>query len=271
MTGRAYMSLIGVIRMLAVWGGLLLWQWASDRLGCMGSALFLVPLWAVLTLAASEVALFRRFAFINQYLRAEAVLARLLRRKIVLLLWQATKTLFLALVLLVSVVFLDQAQWLVLLTDTLLMAALLSLFAWMLDDELNPAYREFLSRHWAHWVNALLLWISLVLVMFHTAHENYTGMSWQEVVHLSASNVTLTCDELALLGRVNAVLEGLLWWSAQNFLHELEHPAQLIIAWLAFIAFFGASFLIAWTYSRALVGVLSRPWLIDPDKLSIRN
>ncbi len=267
MTDRGYISLTGVILMLTVWSGLLLWQWVSARLGCMGSALFLVPLWVVLTLAASEVAVIRRFAFIAQYLRAEAMLARLLRRKMVILLWQATKTLFLALVLFISAVFFDKAQWLVLLADTLLMATLVGLFAWLLNDELKPAYRAFLSRHWAHWVNALLLWVCLVVVMFHSAHENYTGMSWQEVVHLSASNVTMACDELALLGRVNAVGEALVWWAAQNFLHGLEKPAQLIMAWLAFIAFFGASFLIAWAYSRALVGVLSRPWSIDPNKL----
>lgn len=271
MTDRVYMSLTGVIRMLAVWGGLLLWQWTADRLGCFVSTLFLVPLWVVLTLAASEAALIKRYTFIAQYLRAEGVLARLLRRRIVLLLWQAVKTLILALVLLVGAVFLDRGQWLVLLADILLMTILVVLFTRMLNNELKPGYRAFLGRHWAHWVNALLLWFCLVLVMFHTAHENYTGMSWQEAMHLSASNVTMACDELALLGRINAVGEALMWWGAQNYLQGLEHPAQLITAWLAFLAFFGVSFLIAWAYSRALVGVLSRPWSIDPDRLSEKS
>ena len=59
-----------------------------------------------------------------------------------------------------------------------------------------------------------------------------------------------------------------MWWGAQNYLQGLEHPQQFIMAWLAFLAFFGVSFLIAWAYSRALVGVLSRPWSFDPEKLS---
>jgi len=32
------------------------------------------------------------------------------------------------------------------------------------------------------------------------------------------------------------------------------------VAWAVFLAAFGASFLLAWIYSRALVGVLARPW-----------
>lgn len=268
MKNRSYMSLSGIISLLSVWGILLLWHGTADRIGCFASALFLVPLWIVLTLAASEAALIRRYAFIAQYLRTEGLLARLLRRKIMLLLWQAVKSLFLALVLLVSSAFLDLVQWLVLLADTLLMAVLISVFSRILHKELKPGYLGFLGRHSAHWVNALLLWLCLVLVTFYTAHENYTGMSWQEAMHSSVSKVGMACDELALLGRINAAGEALMWWGAQNYLQALQSPAQLILAWLAFLAMFGVSFLIAWAYSRALIGVLSRPWAIDPNRLS---
>lgn len=271
MADHRYMSLSGVIRMLTVWGALLLWQWSADRLACSASVLFLLPLWTVLTLAASEVALIRRYAFIAQYLRAEGQLARLLRRRIVLLLWQAAKTLTLALVLLVGAVFLDPVQWLVLLADTLLMVILIVLFSRILNRELKPGYHGFLGHHWAHWVNAPLLWLCLVLVTFHTAHENYSGMSWLEAMHSSVSNVSVACDELAFLGRINAAGEALMWWGAQNYLQGLERPAPVVTAWLAFLAFFGVSFLIAWAYSRALVGVLSRPWAIDPERLSVQD
>ena len=44
--------------------------------------------------AASEVALYKRHAFINQYLLSQGILASLLRRTMVLLLWQALKALF---------------------------------------------------------------------------------------------------------------------------------------------------------------------------------
>jgi hypothetical protein len=271
MTDRNYMSLSGIIRMLTVWAALLLWQRVADRLGCFLSTLFLLPLWIVLTLAASEAALIRRHAFVVQYLRTEGLLARLLRRKTVLLLWQTAKTLILALVLLVGVVFLDPVQWLVLLADTLLMVILVILFSRILDTELKSGYCSFLGRHGAHWANTALLWLCLVLVTFYTAHENYTGMTWQEAIHSGVSKVRMACDELAFLGRMNAAGEALMWWGAQNYLQGLERPALLIMAWLAFIAFFAVSFLIAWAYSRALVGVIARPWAIDPDRLSRRD
>lgn len=235
----------------------------------MGSMLFLIPLWAVLSMAASEVALFKRYAFIAQYLTPQGVLARLLKRKTLLLLWQSTKALFFTLVLLVATVLFDMPQWLVWLGDVGVMAMLVSVFAWLLRGEVKPSWRAPLARYWAHWVNTILLWVTSVLVTFYSAHENYTGMPWKEVVHFSALSVAVACDALAVLVRINAVSEALMWWSAQNFLTSWEQPTQRLMVWIAFVASFGGSFLIAWAYSRALTGVLSRPWkLVVPDRLS---
>ena len=269
MTHGVFVTLSRSTQLLALWCILLAWHWTAARVECIGSALFLIPLWAALSLAASEVAIFKRYAFIAQYLRSEGVLARLLKRKTLLLAWQSTKALFFTLVLLVSTVLFDIGQWLVLLADIVVMVILVGVFAWLLRGEVKPSYRDPLARYWAHWVNTILLWIASVLVMFYSAHDNYTGMPWEEVVHFSALNNEVACDALAVLVRINAVSEALMWWSAQNFMTGWEQPAQRLLAWVAFLALFGVSFLIAWAYSRALTGVLSRPWkLVVSDKLS---
>ncbi|MEN8129283.1 MAG: hypothetical protein ABFS45_03625 [Pseudomonadota bacterium] len=211
-------------------------------------------------LASSELALFKRFTFIAHYLRPSGVFARLMRRKTLLFLWQGTKALFLTLVLLISATSFDMNQWMVLLADIVLMTALAVMMTWLVRSEVKPDYAEPLAHNWAHRINATLLWLSSVLVMFYTPHENYQGMHWEDVVHFSATQVMVACDTLAVLARLNAVSEALAWWAAQNFLDGLERPAQVLMAWIAFIASFGISFLIAWAYSRALTGVLAKPW-----------
>ena len=248
--------------MLAVWCVLLAWRWTADRLGCMGSVVFIVPLWGALMLAASEIALCRRHAFINQYLSAQGVLALILRGKTFLLFWQGFKALFFTLILLVSALLFDAKQWLVLLADILLLAMLLSVFTSLLRGEVKSSYREPLVHHWTHWVNTLLLWLVSVLVLFFSAQEDYTGMAWDEVVRYGASKVLVGCDALAVLTRISAISEALAWWAAQNILVALQQPLQVLSAWLAFIAMFGLSFLSAWAYSRALTGLLSRPWRV---------
>jgi hypothetical protein len=255
--------------MFAIWGGLLAWQWGADKLGCLGSTLLIIPLWVILTLAMSEVALLRRHAFVAQYLRSQGVLARLLKRNTILLLRQTGKALFFSLVLIISALFFGVNQWLILLADIVLMAILVQLISRLLSNEVKPKYRSFLARYWAHWINAIILWLTSVLVIFYSSHNNYTGMSWEQVVHVSASKVILGCDSLAVLARFNAVSEALMWWAAQNFLNTLVQPAQVLMAWFAFSALFGISFLIAWAYSRALAGALLRSWwLSTPNRFS---
>ncbi len=262
MSNLVYSNLIRIARMSAVWCGLLAWRWTADRLGCMGCILFILPLWGTLMLASTEIALCRRHAFISQYLSTEGILARLLRGKTLLLVWQGIKALFFTLILLVSVLLFDAEQWLVLLIDILLMTVLMGLFTGLLRGEVKSGYREPMAHHWAHWVNALLLWLVSVLVMFFSAHVDYTGMAWDEVVHYSAQSVLVACDAIAVLARIGAVGEALAWWAAQNFLVALERPMHIVVAWLAFLAMFGLSFLSAWAYSRALAGVLSNPWRV---------
>ena len=246
--------------MFSVWGGLLGWCWLADRIGCAGSALFLVPLWAVLMLAGSELPLLRRTSFVRHYLQPAGWLARWLKRRLWLLTWQGAKALLLALILLVSALSFDAAQWMLLCGDILLVGTLLFLADWVLEGELNPSCEGTLTRHWVHRVNVVLLWVALVAVMFFTAHEDYRGMAWEDAAELSALEVKVGCDALAVLARISAVGGALQWWAAENLFGVLGDPGGILMAWTLFLAAFGVSFLVAWSYSRALIGVLARPF-----------
>lgn len=251
---------LNVLRMFAVWTGLLAWQWGSNQLGCIGSALMIIPFWIILTAALAENSIVRRHTFIAQYLNSQGVLARLLRGKVILLLRQAVKAMIFAILLMINAVFFEVNQWLVLLADIVLLTLIVRFMSHLLSNEVKSDYQIFLAHYWAHWVNTFILWLTLVFMLFYSSHENYTGMSWEQVVHYSASKIDIRCDSLAILARINAVSEALMWWAAQNFLHTLVKPTQTAIAWLALSTWFGMSFLVAWTYSRILTGTLSRSW-----------
>jgi hypothetical protein len=267
MTLDGYITRSRFIGLFLPWCLLFSWQQTADRVGCLGCLLFLIPLWLSLMLAASEIALFKRQTFINQYLNPTGILAHFWRRPTLTLIWQSFKALVFSLMLLVSAVLFDPLQWLVLLADIGVMLTLIALMAGWLRRELKPHCLQLLTLHWAQCINAVLLWLSFILILFFSAHENYLGMSWEEAVRYSASRIVVACDALAVLTRINAVSEALMWWVVQNRLNELQHPLQVLIAWLAFIATYGASFVMAWAYSRALSGTLSRPWRITFSEL----
>ncbi len=55
---------------------LAVWPWAVSWLNCLASALYLVPLWIALSLAAAEAACVRRVGFITRYLEPHGRLGR---------------------------------------------------------------------------------------------------------------------------------------------------------------------------------------------------
>lgn len=248
--------------MLGLWAGLLAWAWSAPWVGCPVAALVLVPLWLLLTSAGSELALLRRSTFVRQYLEPRGHLARWLGRRLLVLGWQAIKSLVPAVLLLLGVIWLEAIHWAVLAADLLLFATLIFVMDWGLVGELNPAYNAVLVRHWAHRLNALVLWSALTTTLYFSAHEDYRGMGPVAVVRLSAGGVSLGCDDLAVLARLGSASDALLWWAAEHLFGGLSDPAEQAVAWVGFLAAFGASFLLAWAYSRALVGVLARPWQV---------
>jgi len=147
-----------------------------------------------------------------------------------------------------------------LLADLLLLPLLLFGISRLLHGEVRAQLHAPLVRHWTQWVNALVLWIALMWATSFAAHMNYTGLPWQEVVRFGAVEVTVGCDALAFLARIEAISSALALWAAQNLFSGLERPDQLLMAWTLFIASFGVSFLVAWVYSRVLIGAFAQPW-----------
>jgi hypothetical protein len=70
------------------------------------------------------------------------------------------------------------------------------------------------------------------------------------------------------------VLEAALWWAAQRLFSGLDGQPLALLAWVGFVAAFGISFLVAWSWGRVLGGVVARPWRFlaqDPDRQSQEN
>ena len=255
--GRLHWQLLA---MATVWLLLALWTRLAGGLGCGPAILPALLLWTLILLAGSEASLLRRHLFIRACLEPQGMLARWLDRRTFLFLWQGGKALVLALVLLLALPLLRPPQWLLLLADILLLGGLLWALNRLLRGEVLDRYQAALARAWAQRVNAVLLWLGLLLSLLFTARHDYGGLALTEAMRHGTAQVQVGCDALAILVRGGAVLEAALWWSAQQLFTGLEGLPLTLLAWLGFIAAFGISFLVAWAWSRVLGGVLARPW-----------
>lgn len=249
-----------IAALLSVWGALLGWHLTADRLGCSTAAAVLALAAGVSALAGTEVAFYRRRAFVSRYLEPRGLLFRLLGGRTLILIGQGVRSLLLAFILLIGALSFETAQWQLLLVDIFVFSALLAAFSSLLSGEVRGHYRQPIVRHWAGRTNAVLLWLAWALLMYFSPAEDFSDLRWEEVIAFSAARPAVGCDALALLARFAAVAEALAMWGAQHLFIGLKEPAQVLIAWAIFLAAFGASFLIAWAYSRTLVGALARPW-----------
>ena len=248
--------------MLLVWGALLGWGLTADRLECAVTAVPIALAAGLIALVGMEVAFYRRHAFLRHYLIPEGFLFRVLGRRVLIFVRQGIKSLLLAFMLLIGVLGMDWPQWLLLLADVFMLAALLALFSSLFSGEVREPYRLPMARHWAGRINALLLWLAWALLIYYSPQENYAGLSWEQVVAHSAHESRVGCDALAVLANLGATGEALVLWFAQNQFSGLRDPDHLLTAWAAFVATFGASFVLVLAYTRVLIGALARPWCV---------
>jgi hypothetical protein len=247
---------------LLVWGALLGWGLTADRLECTVAAVPIALAAGLIALSGMEVAFYRRHAFLRHFLVPEGLLFRVLGRRVLILVRQGIKSLLLAFILLIGVLGMDWPQWLLLLVDVFMLTALLAVFSSLFSGEVREAYRLPMARHWAGRINALLLWLAWALLIYYSPQENYAGLSWEQVVAYSAHESRVGCDALAVLANLGVTGEALALWFAQNQFSGLKDPDHLLTVWVAFVATVGASFLLVWAYTRALVGALARPWCV---------
>jgi hypothetical protein len=254
------------VRMLAVGALLIAWQQFAGVAPCPVAIGLLVLLALAIGNAALESAVQRRHAFTAQYLAPEGRLFRLLRPGVLMLVRQGGTAVLLAAVLTLNALALEAWQHVLLLGDALLMTALVGGFARLLAGEARAAYVAPLARRWAVRVNALCVWGVLLLGLLYTPQASLAPMRWEEVISLAAGQVSVACEDIALLARPAAVGGSLMLWGAQNLFADLGDTLHTLFAWLLFLAAFGVSFLFAWAYSLALAGVIAAPWQAWRDR-----
>jgi hypothetical protein len=166
---------------------------------------------------------------------------------------------FFALLLLVGALGLSAGQRWLLLSDVLVLTLIQALVGRLFGGQIRSDIRGPLLRHWAHWLNALLLWLALPAMSLLSPKADYGGMHWDQALLAAAQQVQAGCDALAMLGRLQAAATALPGWAAENLLSHSDASEKTLTAWLLLFASVGVSFLFAWGYSRLLSGVAARP------------
>jgi hypothetical protein len=251
-----------LLTMATVWGLLLLWFLVGAQAGCLVGLLFLAAMSAILALSGTEVAFYRHRAFLNEFVRPEGWLHGAVRSNIPRLIWELLKAVVLAAFLLISSLAFEPRHWSLLLAAVLLLSLLLPRLFAILDGAAREQYRWVLARRWGTWISTVALWIESLFILIYTPSQNYLGLRWQEVVAYSAAQPTPPCPMVGELSRITAMVDALGTWAIQNFWRALAHLPDALVATVALLGIFALSFLLAWTYSRALMGVLARPWVM---------
>lgn len=255
-----YKDIPRLLTMTIVWLLLFAWHLNAHRLDC-SLALALIGLFTlVLLLSGTEIAYARRRAFLSEHLEPGGFLFRALRRKIALTAAEALKSAALALILVVGALTLAARQWSLMFAAVLFLGLLLPRLHGVLVGQVREEYLYATARRWAMWVSTSLLLLESVFVLFFSATENFVGLRWQEVITTGAAQPDALCDAIASLARVTSAIGALGIWSVQNLGRSMNDLPQALMAAMGMVASITLSFLIAYAYSRALVGVVSRPW-----------
>lgn len=259
-----YRSVPRLLSMLAVWLVLLAWHLTAARVGLIGAVLFLLVLALPLAMSGAEAALYRRHAFRNEYLSGPSWLERVVCAVPLVLAVEGARALLLAALLLVATLSLAVHEWVLLLLDVFLLALLMPRLPGLLHTVVKPVYLFALSRRWAIWASTLLLWLQWLIALVLAQSDDYRGLPWSEALAHATAPTAASADgsPLSLLLRAGAGVQGLAAWSGYRLAHGGDDPAQGLIAGLCLAGILALWFVLAWAYSRALVGALARPFAI---------
>ncbi|MGB5737272.1 MAG: hypothetical protein WBM40_22835 [Thiohalocapsa sp.] len=256
----SYAIVMRLLTMSIVWLSLLIWFLNAYRAGCVTALAVLALLGLVLLAAGMEKSLLRRRALFQECMAEQDRLFDLFHNRLVMTLYRATSALFLGLILLASALTFEPRQWSILFVDVLLMALLLPRLARSMGEQVHDEYRYALARQWGMWFSVALLWGEAIMVLTLSPPENYLGQRWQEVVTYGVSQSDVLCPQVADLTNVLAAAQALAMWAVQNASLVLNDPTQAVMVWVGFVSLFGLTFLVAWAFSQALIGVMARPW-----------
>jgi hypothetical protein len=255
-----YAPIVRLLTMSIVWLVLLIWQFNAYRTGCGAAIGFLSVLGLFLLAAGVEHALLRRRALVLQCLNDEDRPFDLFSSPVLMAIREGVAALVLAAVLLVSALTFEARQWSVLFIDLMMLSILIPRVTAVMGDHVRRRYRYAIARRWAMMLSVLLLWGEAVLVLMFSPPEDYFGMRWQEVVTYGVAQPDVLCPLVQSASEVYTVGQALAIWAVQNAARVSNDPTQVIMVWVGYGVLFGFSLVVAVAYSRALVGVMARPW-----------
>lgn len=255
-----YSDIPRLLTMTVVWLLMLTWQLNAYRSNCTATLALFVLFTVLLFVSGAEIALCRRRTFLHECIEPKSLLFRWLRRRQLLLAFELLKSAGLALLLLVSVLGFNARHWSLLFADVLLVGLLLPRFYLALNDQLRDQYRFTTARRWAMWVSTLLLWLESMMVLVFTVSQDYDGLRWQEVITYGATDPDVLCSTVASFAGLAAAVEALGQWSVQNLMRSLQDLPQALMAAISFMVSASLQLVLAYAYSRALIGAVARPW-----------
>jgi len=250
--------------MLAVWLVLVIWSAVAQQVGIAGNLAFLLIISVPVAMSGAERSFCRRHALRAEYLRQGGWLYRLMGNEALVFAVEGVAALLLVAILMIGAVALTIREWSLLLLDVFVLALLMPRVPGLLHDSVKPVYLYALSRRWAVWFSTLLLWLEAMLVLLLGSNDDYRGLTWdQAVAYATAPMAESGSNALAsTMLRIDAGADGLACWAAYRLLHGSGGLAQALEAALALAAVSAFWFLLAWGYSRALVGATARPLAI---------
>ncbi len=256
----SYAIIVRLLTMSVVWLSLLIWFLNAYRAGC-GIALAVLALFALVILAAGiEQSFLHRRAIFKECVAEQDTLFDVFYNRVVMMLYQTSVALFLGVMLLVGALTFEPRQWSLLFIDLLLLTLLIPRLAKGMGEQIRDEYRYAMARHWGMWFSVVLLWGEATMVLTLSPPENYLGQRWQEVVTYGVAQPDVLCPQVAGLANVFVVGQALAMWAVQNASRVFNDPTQAVMLWVGFFTLVSFSFLVAVAYSRALIGVMARPW-----------
>lgn len=253
-----YGVVIRVTTMLAVAFALLAWTRLAPGLTCGLSMLFALLLAVPISMSGIESALYHRRAFTREYLIAGRWLDEMFHHRYSVLVWETAKALVLAMILLAAGPFLDVREWAFLFAFVLVMTGLMPRVYALLDGVVKEDYHYVLARRSLIWVSTMLLWLQSQMAIWFSDGRAFIGLRWQEVVSYGSQYPETECDLFTAIGRLIVIISDLSNWAVQN-MTRIGEPAQAVVAWGFYVAGAALSMIVAWAFSRALIGVLARP------------
>lgn len=255
-----YSDIPRLLTMTIIWLLLLVWYLTAYRVDCFVALGLLALLTLILFVSGTEIALKRRRVFLTECMEPQSFLFRLFRRRYLLFAFQLLTSAALALLLMVSTLDFAPRHWSLIFANVLLLGLLLPRFNAILTGQVREEYRFVTSRRWALWVSTTLLSIEALIVFLFADGRNFMGLRWQEVITYGASDCDVLCAPVASIAAILSALDALGQWSVQNLARSLHDLPQALIASMSIAASIGLLFLLAYAYSRALIGMVGRPW-----------